>query len=97
MHFKLQPRIQSRPLLKDCAPNIISPNQDGKNDKFEIRFAELFSPISLKIYNRWGKQLENIDNYKQDFEGKNLPSGAYFIEVVTPKDSTLQQWLQVIR
>jgi gliding motility-associated-like protein len=60
-------RIKTRPLLKDCVPNIITPHQDGQNDKLEIRFVELFSPISLKIYNRWGKLLESTEDYKQNF------------------------------
>ena len=36
-------------------PNMVSPNGDGYNDRFEIRH-EGFAEISfLKIYNRWGR------------------------------------------
>ena len=36
-------------------PNILTPNGDGANDLFEIRYAGIEEIILLRIYNRWGE------------------------------------------
>jgi gliding motility-associated-like protein len=36
-------------------PNAFTPNNDGKNDKFEIPALDNYKLLSLIIYNRWGQ------------------------------------------
>ncbi|QRM88124.1 T9SS type B sorting domain-containing protein [Lacinutrix sp. WUR7] len=68
--------------------NGISPNGDGKNDVFIIEGVQLFRN-TLKIYNRWGRTVYDVENYKNDWNGitnkkvlvgdsKKLPVGTYF-------------------
>ena len=62
-------------------PNMISPNGDGYNDRFEIRH-EGFGQISLlKVYNRWGEVVYETNNISQSwdgtFKGKVLNPGVY--------------------
>lgn len=38
------------------APNFFTPNGDGANDKFVIKYSSMKS-IDIKIFNRWGKQI----------------------------------------
>jgi len=62
-------------------PNMFSPNGDGFNDQFEIRY-EGFSEIkTLKIYNRWGElvfETNDVDLYWDGtFRGKSLNPGVY--------------------
>jgi len=65
----------------------ISPNGDGKNDFFYIRYIDLLSPQNkVSIFNRWGDKVFELEGYNNDnrrFEGKSdsgkeLPAGVYF-------------------
>jgi len=77
--------------------NGISPNGDGKNDVFVIEGVELFRN-TLKIYNRWGRTVYDVQNYKNDWNGftnkkvlvgdsKKLPVGTYFYVLNLPEEN----------
>lgn len=69
--------------------NLVTPNEDGLNDVFRIEGIELFQN-NLKIYNRWGRLVYDINNYQNDWDGisnqsgifgdrnDKLPTGTYF-------------------
>lgn len=54
--------------IKPFIPNIITPNGDGKNDRFAILGLEPYS--SLTITNRMGEVLYQTDNYDNAWDGK---------------------------
>lgn len=57
------------------APNVITPNNDGDNDKFKV-FARFIERPTLEIYNRWGDQIfqtDNLENDQWDGTYKNRP------------------------
>lgn len=69
--------------------NGISNNGDGKNDTFFVQGIEIFLNTSLSIFNRWGIEVYQVNNYNNDFkaiskgritikEGEKLPPGTYF-------------------
>ncbi|MEM7487299.1 MAG: gliding motility-associated C-terminal domain-containing protein [Bacteroidota bacterium] len=72
--------------------NGITPNGDGFNDYFRIVGIENYPNNNVKIFNRWGVEIYNSDNYGQGnnlFRGvsegratidksRELPSGTYF-------------------
>ena len=68
-------------------PNALSPNNDGKNDKFFIKHPYDVN-INLQVYNRWGNLVYNKKDYTNDWDGKSnqpgilfgttLPDGTYF-------------------
>jgi gliding motility-associated-like protein len=67
---------------------ILTPNNDGKNDFFRILGIESFPNSTVRIYNRWGTMVyettgyNNTDNYWDgtSIENKNkkLPVGVYY-------------------
>ena len=68
--------------------NLFSPNNDGTNDTFVIEGIELFEN-TLKIYNRWGNIVYDVENYQNDWNGtsnagrvvrrdQKLPAGTYY-------------------
>lgn len=72
--------------------NALSPNADGENDHFNLKYIELFPDTEqnlVTIYNRWGDVVwEGIDydNSTVVFEGtstngKDLPTGTYFYKI----------------
>jgi gliding motility-associated-like protein len=71
--------------------NLITANGDGKNDYFEI--ANSLSDIHVEIYNRWGKNIFENSNYKNDWQGED-GLYYYFLKV---DEKTYKGWLQVVR
>lgn len=59
-----------------------SPDGDGLNDKLVFTGLEYFAPASIRVYNRYGSQVFESDEYQNDWDGtyKNgpLPDGTYF-------------------
>ncbi len=70
-------------------PEYFSPNGDGKNDLFEIKFIDQYPHNKLSIYNRWGSAVYTKDGYANEWDGKPnasdatgtglLPSGTYYV------------------
>ncbi len=81
--------------VKTFIPNFFSPNNDGKNDDFEIIADD---QISLHIYNRWGKLVFESLNYQNNWQAGELPSGVYFYEIIfNDKNTRCNGWIQVMR
>ena len=72
--------------------NAVSPNGDGKNDKFLIEGINKYPNNTVEIYNRWGVKVYEANGYNENdrmFEGysdgratvnrgEKLPTGTYF-------------------
>ncbi len=75
----------------------ISPNGDGKNDRFDLKEHGV---TSMMIYNRYGAEVfafqgEYTDQwYGQDKSGKSLPDGTYYY-VVIAHGKTRTGWVQI--
>ncbi|MCK5846111.1 MAG: choice-of-anchor L domain-containing protein [Bacteroidales bacterium] len=59
-------------------PNVITPNGDGFNDIFYIKNITKLQSSKLMIYNRWGTKVFSVENYKNDWDGDDLPDGVYY-------------------
>ena len=74
--------------LNDCVPSeipqILTPNNDSKNDLWVLGYYEKYPNVSVQIMNRWGnKVFESEKPYKDNWDGKNMngefiPTGTYF-------------------
>lgn len=65
------------------APNVITPNGDGQNDVLIFQGLQQFSGSSLSVYNRWGIEVYQNDNYQNDWSPTDLTDGTYFY-ILTP-------------
>ena len=80
-------------------PHGISPNNDGLNDNLDLT---AYKAVSLKIFNRYGKEVYSYGlGYTNQWEGQDnngneLPSGTYYIDLVTPFER-FTQWIQLSR
>jgi gliding motility-associated-like protein len=72
--------------------NAVSPNADGKNDAFLLKYIDLFTDTQdnkVTIFNRWGDVISEIKNYNNKervFKGLNknggdVPSGTYYYKI----------------
>jgi len=75
-------------------PNFITPNNDGANDKFEIRYTNLKELGVLRIYNRWGELVYETNDPTYNFwdgtyRGQELNPGVYvyYLEVFCLDDN----------
>lgn len=81
----------------------VSSNDDGNNDTFFIEDIELFPNNEVKIYNRWGNEVYFKKGYKNewkgDWNGKQLPDGTYYyiIELNDDERTMLSGYLQLHR
>ncbi len=77
---KQQQRKQVEPAFEPAIaiPNLISPNNDGINDRFEIRNLEQYPDNELIIFNRKGKVVFRAISYANDWAAEGLADGAYF-------------------
>lgn len=67
-------------------PNIISPNNDGKNDLWRLDFIDVYFPqADIRIYNRWGELLFTSIGYNNawdgSYKGQPLPVGVYYYTI----------------
>ncbi len=65
-------------------PNVISPNGDGKNERFEP-LSGGNKDVAVVIYNRFGQEVFNAPNmntlWRGDKDGSPVPDGTYFYVV----------------
>ncbi|WP_413669544.1 gliding motility-associated C-terminal domain-containing protein [Mucilaginibacter sp. Mucisp86] len=62
--------------------NVITPNNDGINDYWQIAGMENYPSATVKIFNRYGKNIFSSIGYSHPFNGayngRPLPSGSYY-------------------
>jgi gliding motility-associated-like protein len=62
--------------------NIITPNGDGYNDKWQIFLLEKIGPCSVNIFNKWSLEVFSSSDYNNNWEGtfngKPLQEGTYY-------------------
>ena len=73
-------------------PNVFSPNGDGVNDLFTIQNLLLYDFRQVTIYNRWGKAIYSSTQYNNNWDGKNVPDGVYFVVVNILNGEVLQEF-----
>lgn len=60
----------------------ITPNGDGKNEVWTIKFLEEFPKAKVMIFNRWGQKVYESSGYSDFWDGtrkgKKLPIGTYY-------------------
>jgi len=59
-------------------PNTITPNGEGVNETFEIPGLGRYVSNELLIINRWGDEVFQRKNYRNDWGAEGLVSGTYF-------------------
>ena len=72
-------------------PKFFTPNGDGYNDTWKIKFSDIELGLSIKIYDRYGKLIKNLvtnnDSWNGTFNGTELPATDYWF-VVTRANGT---------
>lgn len=65
-----------QPEISVFIPNVITPNGDGINDRFELILQPNYKAV-VKVYSRWGNLVYKSNNYQNDYLPTELSDGVY--------------------
>jgi gliding motility-associated-like protein len=92
------------PISKLYIPAAFTPNNDGKNDKWEILGLALYPDAVVTIFNRWGEKIFETKNYISNpwtgfYKGQKQPIGSYvyFIQLNDDLKQTLKGTITIIQ
>jgi gliding motility-associated-like protein len=81
-----------------ATPNVITPNNDGKNDFLAFEYLEFYPENQLRILNRWGAVVFEQTGYANTWDGDELTDGVYFyVLTLTEKNQTYSGFFHLIR
>ncbi|MFN8417506.1 MAG: gliding motility-associated C-terminal domain-containing protein [Cytophagaceae bacterium] len=68
--------------------NLVTPNNDGKNDLFIVRDKDTFQNLIpegsfLEVYNRWGDRVFKAQDYRNNWQCSELSDGMYYYYLKT--------------
>jgi gliding motility-associated-like protein len=78
-------------------PNIITPNGDGQNETFQISNLHLYPKSKLRIYNRWGKEVYQSNNYQGNWNAENQSAGIYYYLLQITNGESFKGWVEVVK
>ena len=88
------------PLLQDVPlfiPNLLTPNGDGYNDVWRIEGLPGLGVAQVVIYTPQGRQVYKSNNYKNDFDGANVPDGNYIYTFQIKEQNIMRRGALVIK
>jgi gliding motility-associated-like protein len=83
-------------------PNAFSPNGDGVNDQWNIKYLNTYANCTVEVYNRYGARLFASVGYAVPWDGTYngaaVPGGVYYY-IINPKHgrSTMSGSLTIVR
>lgn len=81
--------VDVKVLKAPIVPNTFTPNNDGINDKWQIKYLESYPNCTVDIYNRYGEHLYSSIGYATAWDGTYngtlLPAGTYYF-IINPKN-----------
>ena len=87
---------------KPVIPNTFTPNGDGVNDLWQIKYLESYPGVSVNIFNRFGVKVYGSVGYLQAWNGilngQGLPVGTYYY-AIDPKIGipVFTGWVTILR
>lgn len=86
--------------VEDCSVrgvNVMTPNGDGMNEVLWFRHIEKNPGSHLIVFDRWGRQVFEATDYRNDWNGDNAPDGTYFYVLTLPNGETLESYFTIMR
>ncbi len=59
-------------------PNVFTPNGDGFNDTYVVKYSGEFEKYLIRIFNRWGVKMYESTNIDAGWKCNNCADGTYF-------------------
>jgi gliding motility-associated-like protein len=81
--------VDVKALLDPIVPNAFTPNNDGVNDIWEIKYLDTYVGCTVDVFNRNGQKVFSSVGYKTAWNGQvnngDLPLGVYYY-IIDPKN-----------
>lgn len=87
--------FSKKSVFNGIIPNVITPNDDEKNDYFLIP-EDLLGSASLRILNRWGKEVFFSEKYDNRWGGEGVSEGVYYALITSPCLGTQRHVLNIL-
>jgi gliding motility-associated-like protein len=85
--------ISVRVLKAPSVPNAFSPNGDGINDVWNIKYLDTYPNATIQVFNRYGQLVYEATGYSKPWDGttngKPLPVATYYY-IINPKNGRKQ-------
>ena len=85
--------VSVKVLKMPVIPNVFSPNGDGVNDRWVIRYLESYPGAVVQIFNAYGQMVFESTGYAKAWDGtfhsKPLPAATYYY-IINPKNGRQQ-------
>ena len=78
-------------------PNVFTPNGDGLNDFLVFENLEYQPSSHLIVFDRWGKNILETDNYANNWDGDGHASGTYFFILTVPEIEPMKGSFTILR
>jgi len=80
-------------------PNVLTLNNDYKNEKFEITGLSPGVYPYLKIVDRWGREVFSKNDYQGEWPAENTetPGSTYYYIASYPQCRTYKGWIQILK
>lgn len=79
--------------------NGFSPNEDGKNDTWQVLGLNSYPNHHIRVFNRWGSSVFDKQEYESDWdgtwEGTALPPGTYFYLIEDGEGKNYTGYIQI--
>jgi len=101
-HCTAQTSVEVLVKKKLVVPSAFTPNGDGINDTWQIKYIEDYPGCTIDIFNRYGEKIYSSVNYAVEwdgtYKGSYLPTGTYYY-IINPKNgrSTMSGPVTIIR
>ena len=89
-------RVQNQDCAALTIPNIVTPNGDGLNDRFQVRGPGPRT-LRLEVYDRWGRRVFASPDYRGEWPGAPRPAtGLYYYLLTDETYGTRHKgWIEV--
>lgn len=93
------------PVYKLLVPNVFTPEgSPGYNDHFVVGFgSDLTIPfdvgqkVQLIVLNRWGVNVFESPDYKNDWNAQDLEGGVYYLNIKVGELATCKNWVHIVK
>ncbi|MDQ3108516.1 MAG: gliding motility-associated C-terminal domain-containing protein [Bacteroidota bacterium] len=79
------------------APNVLTPNGDGKNDELVFQNLLDYPNSELEVFNRWGNLIYTSNNYRNDWRPDVVDGTYYYVLIVPGLEKPLHGFFEVMR